>query len=232
MSSRKTTLPLARLAAYGAAASAAATSTTSADIVYFNPTDLTTPSTGARFVYFTPSTGAVGASPQLDNTPYQFVLQGGTAGPPAFTRAALFRNANFAGPQTAVTLRTAGAGGYIARLAGGAGIGASGIFGESPNDLASVSGTAQYGNWTALGTGYFGFRFGLPDGQHFGWAQISILGDYRITLHDFAYESTPGASITAGAIPEPATSSLVALALGASGLAAYRARRKREQVAA
>ncbi len=41
MASQKSSasVSLARLAVYGAAASAVATSTTSADVIYFNPTD-------------------------------------------------------------------------------------------------------------------------------------------------------------------------------------------------
>ena len=221
---------LGRLAAYGAAATAAATSSTStasADVVYFNPVDVTTPTTGARFIYFTPSNGTVATSPQMDNTPYQFVLQGGTADAPPSTRALLFRNANFAGPLTAVTLRSAN--NYIARLGAGAAIGAGGIFGATPNTLASNYNGTLYGNWNAFGTGFFGFRFDLQDGTHFGWAQITIGSDYRITLRDFAYESTAGASIAAGQIPEPGTTSLLALALGAAGVAAYRARRRSQQ---
>lgn len=233
MSSPKTptAASVARLVAYGAAASAAATASVSADVVYFNPTDVTTPTTGARFIYFNPSNGSVAVSPQPADQAanYPFVIMGGTAGPPAFKKDTLFRNAAFPN-NDGLSLRTAG--GYIARLAQNAVIGAGGLFGASPNTLAS--GTSGYGNWNALGTGFVGLKFGLPDGQHLGWAQITIASDYRVTLLDFAYESTVGASIRAGqtaTVPEPATTSLLAFGLGAAGLGAYRARRRAQAVA-
>jgi hypothetical protein len=226
---------LSRLATYGvAAASAAASSTASADVIYFNPADVTTPNSGAaRLIYFNPSTGAAVTAPQTSEeaSKYQFVLFGGTAGPPEALRAVVRPNAGFPN-NDGLTLRTAPYE-YVARLAGGEGIGAGGLFQALSGTLAD--GTYGYGLWNDLGRGYFGFSFGLSGNTHFGWAQISISNDYRVTLMDFAYESVPGATIMAGqtvAVPEPATTSLMAFGLGAAGLAAYRARRRAQAAAA
>lgn len=223
---------LSRLATYGVAAAAAtASSTTSADVIYFNPPDVTTPNSGAaRLIYFNPRDGAVALPPQNAEqaSQYQFVLFGGTAGPPETLFTSVRANAGFPN-NDGLTLRTAEFE-YVARLAGGEGIGAGGLFQNQYGTLAD--GTYGGGNWNDLGSGYFGFSFGLQDGTHYGWAQISISEDYRITLRDFAYESAPGVSISAAAVPEPATTSLVAFGLGAAGLAAYRARRRAQAAAA
>lgn len=226
---------LSRLAAYGvAAASAAASSTTSADVIYFNPTDVTTPDSGAaRLIYFNPRDGAVALPPQPaeEAAKYQFVLFGGTDGPPPTYFTSVRPNASFPA-NDGLTLRS---GNYneVARLAAGQAIGAGGVFQAPYGTLAD--GTYGYGNWNDLGAGFFGFSFGLNDGTHYGWAQISIANDYRITLMDFAYESVPGLEILAGqtvSVPEPATTSLVAFGLGAAGLSAYRARRRKQAAAA
>jgi hypothetical protein len=60
---------------------------------------------------------------------------------------------------------------------------------------------------------------------NYGWADIVIHPDYTISLNSFGYDPT-GASITAGAglAPVPEPDSIVLLALGAAGMAAFRKR--------
>lgn len=67
-----------------------------------------------------------------------------------------------------------------------------------------------------IGTaGYFGFGFSPTVGAptQYGWAKITIDNVGTGTLHEWAYESVPGASIQVG-VPEPATLGFSVIALG------------------
>ncbi len=229
---------LHRLASYGtAAASATAATGVTASIVYFDIPDTTTPSTGARLIYFTPSNGTFALSPQSNSSAYQFVIFGGSNVVPLDS---IRPNQNFSiTPNSAVTLRS-GPDVLPAHLTLGAVIGGAGQFAGPSGTLASGGFTTggnffRYGNWNAPpipNSGYVGFRFGTTGDLHYGWADITINADYSVTLRGFAYESTAGATITAGAIPEPGAASLLLLGLGAGGMAAYRSRSRRLQPAA
>jgi hypothetical protein len=91
--------------------------------------------------------------------------------------------------------------------------------------VSSYNGTA-YGNFIGAHGAFLGLRFQIPadNSTHFGWARVSVDDDLTMTLVDWAYESTPGVGILAGAVPEPA--SLGLLALGAAGVIALRRGRK------
>ncbi|MCH7534752.1 MAG: T9SS type A sorting domain-containing protein [Bacteroidetes bacterium] len=48
-------------------------------------------------------------------------------------------------------------------------------------------------------TGYVGVKFKIDGKDHFGWIQLSVGNIYEsVTIHDFAYETCPDVSITAG----------------------------------
>ena len=63
--------------------------------------------------------------------------------------------------------------------------------------------------------GYVGIRFFAADGLHYGW--IRVRGGYFNdgTILDYAYNSVPGQTIAAGAVPEPSTWALMGLGLAA-----------------
>ncbi|MCA6363390.1 MAG: T9SS type A sorting domain-containing protein [Bacteroidetes bacterium] len=57
----------------------------------------------------------------------------------------------------------------------------------------------MYGNWPGISDKYLGVRFAAGSQTHYGWARISVSADGgTITLKEYAYNTTPGAGITAG----------------------------------
>lgn len=102
-------------------------------------------------------------------------------------------------------------------------------FGTPITAASLFSGTGFNGGVAipAGSTGIFGFRFASNNGGDplqnlYGWARISVAAAGNGNVVDWAYEDT-GAPITAGAVPEPG--SLTLLAAGAAGLAQWRRRR-------
>lgn len=89
---------------------------------------------------------------------------------------------------------------------------------------------SQWAGAAPNNTGYLGLRFKIAGNDHFGWMRLTVnpstgIAPRAITVHEYAYESIPGASIAAGQIvPEPGGLGL--LALGSAGLAAHRRRRR------
>ncbi len=74
--------------------------------------------------------------------------------------------------------------------------------------------------------GYLGFSIQPTAGgpSYYGWAKVTFNNAGAGTIHEWAYENTPGNSIAAGAVPEPGMAG--ALLLGAFGMAAQRRRRR------
>ena len=73
-----------------------------------------------------------------------------------------------------------------------------------------IDGSSTYGtggastNLTLNGTSIVGFRFTLDGGTHYGWFRVSLSDTYAgqpRSIVDWAYESTVGAPIAAGALP-------------------------------
>jgi hypothetical protein len=88
------------------------------------------------------------------------------------------------------------------------------------------------GNWPQNGSNaYLGIIFTSNSQQYTGWAQINVnvngpFNTQSATLVDYAYDTTPGESITAGQGQTPEPSSLAMFAMGGvAGLALLRRRR-------
>ncbi len=89
---------------------------------------------------------------------------------------------------------------------------------------AFFSGGGASTNLTLNGESIVGFRFTLSGGTHYGWFRVSLSDTYAgqpRSIVDWAYESTAGGGIDAGAIPAPGAIAL----LGMAGLAGSRRRR-------
>ncbi len=89
----------------------------------------------------------------------------------------------------------------------------------------------DWNGWTIGTEDFAGFRFTHPTfGLVYGWVQVTILPDFNgVRLNTWAFEDN-GGSIPVGAIPEPSTAGLAALAAGIVGLREYRRRRVKSKV--
>jgi hypothetical protein len=88
------------------------------------------------------------------------------------------------------------------------------------NTAGNLSATYDNGNPSP----YFGIRFGATAPYNYGWIQLregTEPGAWDLVA--YAYETTPDTPIAAGAVPEPASLSL--LALGAAGAMLRRGKR-------
>lgn len=87
--------------------------------------------------------------------------------------------------------------------------------------------TVSSGPWAGIENGYMGLEFEADGQTYYGWARITAdYDDIYVVIHEWAYESTPGISIAAGAtgvIPEQATVTLICI--GGFGLVICRRRR-------
>jgi hypothetical protein len=116
------------------------------------------------------------------------------------------------------------------------GLSAGTTIGTSSGEWAELSGPVIY--WSSYNgqTGdsqeqfalssdapYLPVRFALDDGVHYGWVRFTT--DSLIGFRDWAYESSPNTSISAGAVPEPSIFALWSM----SALAFWRACRRGER---
>jgi hypothetical protein len=105
--------------------------------------------------------------------------------------------------------------------------------------LTKTSRGGSFGLWYDARDRYLGLKFKIGSETHYGWARLSVVGNYRTitaTLTGYAYETISGKAIIAGATkgpddagptaslntptPEPAT--LGVLAMGAHGISIWR----------
>ncbi len=134
---------------------------------------------------------------------------------------------------------------YAGRLGGGVNVGPGAGFlnltGSGFGARASLASGNGFPNsqWASPSpsTGYLGLRFtGVGGVTQYAWLQLTVDGNTnpgarKITLIGAAFENT-GAAIQTGAVPEPTTTSLGLLALGAFGLMAHRKRTAARRAAA
>ncbi len=146
------------------------------------------------------------------------------------------------------TVTPLGSNGYVGTatndptpLSSGASIGSTSLFQTGTGSLAYNPGIYQK-NWPKTGSAFLGIEFYIgainPGDLHYGWINVSAcVPGYGSPCNDpdpaviqitgLGYNAVAGQSINAGqgAVPEP--SALPLLALGAAGIAAFRARRKK-----
>lgn len=211
-----------------AAALAAASGASQADVVYSGVVNLAIPNTTAGLylnvldgtTYTGPNTFPALGGPGAN---YDINVFGSTAWS--------FFSPTSSG-QSAPTVPTTSRG-YVSATASG------GVVGLSLGTLIDNSSIFNVNSpsGAAVSTGapvIVGFRFrneganlatSADDTVHFGWMRLQLTGGTPGTLIDYAFESTPltgiGAGLTA-AVPEPAT--WLSMALGLAGLAAARRR--------
>lgn len=220
-----------RLIGYGIAASAAtlAVGTASADVVFTDPADITTPPGSNNGTWFSLVTGQVQNS-YFVGAPFDFnwATFSGAYGQDAIaisTSQARFIVAPTIGGQYS----------SAARLAGGQFVGPGGNF-INPSNFNQVGTMASYngyfGEWNLGDTAYVGLRFSSGGQTYYGWAHVHINANASITLMDFAYDNTPGTGLVTGVVPEPSTLSILLLTAGAAGMGAYRRRKAAADVGA
>jgi hypothetical protein len=188
-----------------------------ADITVHTPTGLTTTAIGGQqqSIYFDFLTGesllggigaAIGPSPDSDPFAYQF---------------AVGRFGNFIalldGAEGNEGMGDGGFGYYSPsvfyptpfQLAAGDLVGPAGEFhpappftyaGESFGFIQTMADTLndEVGHWGDDVRGYLGLRFGDGEDFNYGWADVSIDEDYKITLHEYAYNTDLNQPIKAG----------------------------------
>ncbi len=113
--------------------------------------------------------------------------------------------------------------------------------GASIDALSAFNANIQYSidtqnGWSYPGSGYVGLDYIPVSGTtYYGWASINLAADHTLTLNNFAMQLNPNTAILAGATPAasaaPEPDAVALLALGASGLAAFRLRRKAQAAA-
>ncbi len=78
-------------------------------------------------------------------------------------------------------------------------------------NLLNHPGHAGVGTWIGK-TGYMGVQFEADDGTHFGWVQMTMYDENpAMTIYSWAYNSTPGEGVVAGAVPEPSSAILTVI---------------------
>lgn len=67
--------------------------------------------------------------------------------------------------------------------------------------LNSMNYNNSFGNWLGVTDKYLGVQFNISGSTHYGWIRLDVTSSGDFIVKDFAYESTPGTGILAGAMP-------------------------------
>jgi hypothetical protein len=230
-----------RLATYGtmsiALAAAAAPQAARAGIIsYLGPS--VTDSLG-NSIFFNTLTGSIDTSPAagdyellLDQGPLaRLEIVDGSSLPASSLRKFAVTPLDFSDSQQLSS---------AARLPFGASIGPGRVFNSFLGTLAEQSVhlsshsafSGHFGHFNSTGgdvSGYLGLEVLQGSTPEYGWANIVVHPNFSVTLESFALDNS-GASLTAGdsgpVDPTPEPASILLLALGAAGIAAYRRKRK------
>jgi hypothetical protein len=231
-----------RLAKYGtmsmALAAVGAPQASGSVVSYLGPS--VTDSSGNP-VFFNPLTGSIDTTPATGD--YELILSNGDLAKLVVFNGSSSLNAGslrkFAIQPLDFSDSTQAS--SAARLPFGASVGPARKFNSFLGTLAEQSVhlsshnnfSGPFGHFNSAGnpvSGYLGLEVLQGGTPEYGWASIVVNPDFSVTLDSFALQ-TSGAGLTAGdtgpappTTPEPA--SILLLALGAAGIAAYRRKRK------
>jgi hypothetical protein len=79
----------------------------------------------------------------------------------------------------------------------------------------------SFGNFQPGDTGYLGLKFTIGPDLFFGWANITVNSNYTVTLNTLGYEDSGRPAHVPLSVPDQG-SSILLLAIGAAGIAAFR----------
>jgi hypothetical protein len=205
-------------------------------ISYVGPS--VTDSSGAP-IYFDALTGSIDTSPTTGD--YELLVgDGGTLARLAVFEGSLLNAGSlrkFA--VSALDFPNSSQASSAARLPFGASVGHGRVFNSFLGTLAEQSVhlsshsalSGHFGHFNSTGgdvSGYLGLEVLQAATPEYGWADIVVHPNFTVTLDSFALQ-TSGASLTTGETglaPTPEPASILLLALGAAGIAAYRRKRK------
>jgi len=197
-----------RLASYGAMSLAVASGVLAgpahaASFLYTDTSSWPLNSTATGTVYFNPATGGYGHS---STAAFKLFHQTGTHS--SGSRLIIWGIASGAGVAGTTNLATKFG------VSSAVSAGHAAFFGIERLEFSS-SGNHR-GNFNTGDDAYVGLFLN----GHYGWARVSISSGYQAQLLGFEYQTGAGSPATGSDVPEP--SSLLLLAMGAAGIAAYR----------
>jgi hypothetical protein len=225
-----------RLATYGtmsmALAAVAAPQAADASIISYLGPSVTDSSSSP--IYFNALTGSIDTSPATGD--YELILANGDLARLVVFKGSLLNSSSFRKfAVSALDFPDSQQASSAARLPFGASVGPGRVFNSFLGTLAEQSlhlsfnsnFSGHFGHFNSTSgdvSGYLGLEVVRGLTREYGWANIVVHPNFSVTLNSFTLD-TSGSSLNAGTeAPEPA--SILLLALGAAGIAAYRRKRK------